>query len=520
LLSPFRRSALFAAPALAAVALAACSKQQAEQYRTDLVGRGAITEVVSATGGVEAITTVNVGSQVSGTILELYVDFNSLVKKNQVLAQIDPRLFRAADERAAAGLASAKANVEKAEAALADARRQEARAKELFDSKLTSRADVDTALANREQAAAALSVAKAGVLQAKADRDTAAANLAYTKITSPIDGIVVSRAVDKGQTVAASFQTPTLFTIANDLTKMQILANIDEADVGKVREQMEAKFTVDAWPGEAFTGRIREVRQAPTTISNVVTYAAVIDAPNPERKLRQGMTASVQITTGRREEVVRVPNAALRFKPSAAALASSAAEKGKGAGNGAGNGSGSGAGNGAVNGTVNGASNGPGNGKVYGAGNGASNGSDNGSGNGAGNGGAGAATSTAGGPVAPAGGLPGTRDGKWGERGGMRAEGKRDPGAREAGRDGAAGSEPFQRKVSRMGKIYKLVDGKPVGVPVRLGLGDSQNTEVLEGLAEGEVVVVGEAGATQQRSGNVMGPPGPPPGGGGMRRGF
>ena len=281
-----------------ALALSACSTPQVEQFRTDTVSKGPVTEVVSATGGVEAIQTINIGSQVSGTIQNLFVDFNTLVKKGQLLAEIDPRLFRAAAERAEGGYASAKAQVERAEAVLADAKRVEARATELFNGKLTSRADVDTATATREQAQASLSIAKAGVLQAKADRDTAFANLAYTKITSPIDGIVVSRSIDRGQTVAASFQTPTLFTIANDLTKMQILANIDEADVGKVREQMETKFTVDAWPGETFTGRIREVRQAPTTIQNVVTYAAVIVAPNPERKLRPGMTASVLITTG------------------------------------------------------------------------------------------------------------------------------------------------------------------------------------------------------------------------------
>jgi len=153
------------------------------------------------------------------------------------------------------------------------------------------------------------------VLQARADRDQAAANLAYTSITSPIDGIVVSRAVDVGQTVAASFQTPTLFTIANDLTKMQILANIDEADVGKVHEGAETVFTVDAYAGEEFRGSIREVRQAPTTINNVVTYAAVIDAPNPLRKLRQGMTAAVKVLTSRQDDVLRVANAALRWKP-------------------------------------------------------------------------------------------------------------------------------------------------------------------------------------------------------------
>jgi HlyD family secretion protein len=162
---------------------------------------------------------------------------------------------------------------------------------------------------------AALSSTKAKVLQARADRDQAATNLAFARITSPIDGIVVSRAVDVGQTVAASFQTPTLFTIANDLTKMQVLAHIDEADVGKVREGQEARFTVDAYPGEEFSGTIREVRQAPNTIQNVVTYDAVIAADNPERKLRQGMTAAVKVLTSHRDDVLRIANAALRWKP-------------------------------------------------------------------------------------------------------------------------------------------------------------------------------------------------------------
>ncbi|GAC1299239.1 MAG: efflux RND transporter periplasmic adaptor subunit [Myxococcales bacterium] len=294
---------------------AACAGSAPHSWRTDPATRGPVTEVVNATGGVEAIITVNVGSQVSGTVLRRYVDFNSAVKKGQLLAELDPRLFRAALARASAALAAAEANVEKAQAALHDSERQENRVGRLQAQKLVSQAEVETALSAREQNAAALSAARAAVLQARADRDTALANLAYARIESPIDGIVVSRSIDEGQTVAAAFQAPTLFTIANDLTKMQILANIDEADVGKVHEGQATKFTVDAYPGEEFHGTIREVRQAPTTIQNVVTYAAVIDAPNPERKLRQGMTAAVQVTTSAHADVLRVSNAALRFKP-------------------------------------------------------------------------------------------------------------------------------------------------------------------------------------------------------------
>jgi HlyD family secretion protein len=301
-------------PVLVVLALA-CNREPKATYRTEPVTRGALSEVVSATGDVGALVTVNVGTQVSGTIRKLYVDWNSPVKKDQVLAEIDPRLFSAALERAVAGLAAAEADVMKARAALADAERTERRSLELAKRNLVAQADVDASVAAREGAQAALQGAQARVLQARADRDTAATNVALCKIRSPIDGIVIQRSVDVGQTVAASLQTPTLFLIANDLTRMQILANIDEADVGKVREGLLARFTVDAYPGEMFQGRIREVRQAPTTIQNVVTYAAVLDAPNPERKLRQGMTASVTIVTNQRDEVLRVANAALRYRP-------------------------------------------------------------------------------------------------------------------------------------------------------------------------------------------------------------
>ncbi|HEY6912311.1 MAG TPA: efflux RND transporter periplasmic adaptor subunit [Myxococcales bacterium] len=309
---------------LALVLCAACGRKSAATFRTDAVTRGPVSEIVNATGDVSAIVTVNVGSQVSGIIDKLNVDFNSLVKKGDLLATLDPRLFQAQLEKAEAQLESAKANVEKAQAAYDDSVRIAGRVANLRATGLVAQADVDTALATRDGNKAALSAAKAAVLQARADRDMAATNLAFTRITSPIDGIVVSRNVDVGQTVAAAFQAPTLFLIANDLTKMQILANIDEADVGKVHEGLAAKFTVDAYPGETFTGTISQVRQAPNTIQNVVTYQGVISAPNPERKLRQGMTASVTITTAHKDDVLRVPNAALRWKPEEAPGASEA----------------------------------------------------------------------------------------------------------------------------------------------------------------------------------------------------
>ncbi|MFL5430130.1 MAG: efflux RND transporter periplasmic adaptor subunit [Myxococcales bacterium] len=298
----------------ASLALAglACGKKVAAPYKTEPVTRGSVNESVSATGDVSALVTVSVGSQVSGIVDKLYVDFNSPVKKGQLLATLDARLFQAALQKTDASVASARAGVQKAQAALADSQRLVSRDQELFKGGLIARSELDTATATNDGNAASLAGAKAAVLQANADRAQAAANLAFTKITSPIDGVVVSRSVDAGQTVAAALQAPTLFVIANDLTKMQILANVDQADVGKVHEGEDAKFTVDAYPGEVFKGHISQVRQAATTTNNVVTYAAVIQADNPDRKLRQGMTAAVTIVAANHDDVLRVPNAALR----------------------------------------------------------------------------------------------------------------------------------------------------------------------------------------------------------------
>ncbi|MFL5445780.1 MAG: efflux RND transporter periplasmic adaptor subunit [Myxococcales bacterium] len=298
----------------ASLALAglACGKKVAAPYKTEPVTRGSVNESVSATGDVSALVTVSVGSQVSGIVDKLYVDFNSPVKKGQLLATLDARLFQAALQKTDASVASARAGVQKAQAALADSQRLVSRDQELFKGGLIARSELDTAIATYDGNAASLAGAKAAVLQANADRAQAAANLAFTKITSPIDGVVVSRSVDAGQTVAAALQAPTLFVIANDLTKMQILANVDQADVGKVHEGEDAKFTVDAYPGEVFKGHISQVRQAATTTNNVVTYAAVIQADNPDRKLRQGMTAAVTIVAANHDDVLRVPNAALR----------------------------------------------------------------------------------------------------------------------------------------------------------------------------------------------------------------
>ena len=293
----------------------ACGSGPKPTFRTEEVGRGDVAESVTATGEVQAIRTVNVGTQVSGTVERLYVDYNAEVHKGQLLAELDPRLFKAALARAEASLAAAKAEVDKAKALFLDASRTHERSRKLVERSLSAQAELDAALAQKEAAAAGLEAAKARVQLARAERDTARTNLALCRIRSPIDGIVLSRAIDVGQTVAASFQSPTLFTIAHDLTQMQILAHIDEADIGKVAPELPVRFSVEAFPGESFQGRVREVRAAPDTVQNVVTYTAVVDAPNPERRLRQGMTASVSVSIQRRESVLRLPNAALRYRP-------------------------------------------------------------------------------------------------------------------------------------------------------------------------------------------------------------
>jgi len=298
-----------------AAALGGCKREVDASFKTEPVSKGVLSETVAATGEVSAVVTVTVGSQISGTISKLYVDFNAPVRRGQLLAEIDPRLFEVAQARAVAGLLAARADEEKAKVVFLDAERAEQRLKELLAKGLVAAAEAETASANRAGAAAALRAAEARVAQAKADRDAADTNVSLCKIRSPIDGIVISRSVDIGQTVAASLQSPTLFVIANDLSRMQVLANVDEADVGKVKEGMIATFTVDAFPGEVFKGRIREVRQAPNSIQNVVTYAAVVDAPNPDRKLRQGMTASISVVTNQRVDALRIPNAALRYRP-------------------------------------------------------------------------------------------------------------------------------------------------------------------------------------------------------------
>lgn len=301
-----------------AVILPGCTGSN-PKFKTDKVVVGDIVSSVTATGTVNAVTMVLVGTQASGTIKDIYADFNSSVKKGQLIALIDPAAFEAQAEQAKANLLSAEANLDKAAAALIDAKRTLDRSRDLFSKNLIAKSEVDTAETNHETAKAQVNVSRAQVSIAEASLRTAMTNLGYTRILSPVDGIVVSRNVDVGQTVAASFQTPTLFTIAKDLTKMQIDTNVDEADIGKIKLGQQVDFTVDAYPDTSFKGSVWQVRNAPITSQNVVSYDVVIKVDNKELKLKPGMTANVSIIISSKKDVLKVPNAALRFRYSEAA---------------------------------------------------------------------------------------------------------------------------------------------------------------------------------------------------------
>ncbi len=303
---------------------------------TVAVDRGPIVAKVTATGTLSAIVTVQVGSQVSGRVAALYADFNSTVKKGQLIAKIDPALFQAAAEQARANLTAARGNLAKSAAQAVDAQRQAERARTLAERKLIAQADLDTAAANAEAASAQVEASRGQVEQARAALHQAEVNLAYTSILSPTNGVVISRNVDVGQTVAASLQAPTLFVIAEDLAKMQVDTSVAEADVGRLRPGMPTSFTVDAYPSEVFRGSVRQIRNAPQTVQNVVTYDAVIDVANPELKLKPGMTANVTFVYAEKDDVVRISNAALRFRPPASMLAAANGRDGARAAGGAG----------------------------------------------------------------------------------------------------------------------------------------------------------------------------------------
>ncbi|MCX7817100.1 MAG: efflux RND transporter periplasmic adaptor subunit [Syntrophales bacterium] len=291
-----------------------CNNANPRLFRTEKVARGDIQSVITATGKVDAVTTVIVGAQLSGMIKELHVDYNSKVKKGQLLARIDPALYEAQVEQARANLLLAKANLEKAEAQARDAQRTLSRYEKLIEKNFISRSELDTAMTNLETAEAQVKAAKAQYEQAKASLKTAETNLRYTQIRSPVDGIVISRNVDVGQTVTASLQTPTLFSIAQDLTKMQVVASVAEADIGRVKTGQPVQFTVDAYPDHVFEGKVHEVRNAPINVQNVVTYEVIARVENSDLKLKPGMTANVSIITNAKKNVPKVPNTALRFR--------------------------------------------------------------------------------------------------------------------------------------------------------------------------------------------------------------
>ena len=283
-------------------------------YITAAVQKGTIRQVVSATGTLQAVVTVQVGSQISGTIVKLYADFNSKVRQGQVVAELDQDKFKAVVEQAKANLVSAEANLAKANVTLEDSRRNLMRAAELRKRELVAQSELDAAQTAYDAALAQLGVNRAQVEQAKASLDQASVDLAHTIIRSPVDGIVVSRNVDVGQTVAASLQAPILFTIANDLSKMEVHTSVDEADIGNVSVKQEVSFTVDAYPTKRFRGKVSQVRNAPTTVQNVVTYDAVVGIDNSELLLKPGMTTNVEFLVSQKSDVLKIPNMALRFR--------------------------------------------------------------------------------------------------------------------------------------------------------------------------------------------------------------
>ena len=282
--------------------MAGCAKKDKPlEYITQPVRRGNLRQIVTSTGTLGAVVSVDVGSQISGTIHVINVDFNSPVTKGEIVAEIDPRTYAAAVHQAQGDLANAKASLELKQQNLA-------RKKELFGQQAATQADLDTASSEMKQAEATVEIKEAALEKSQADLD-------YCKILAPVDGIVISREVDVGQTVAASLNTPVLFTIAQDITKMQIDSSVSEADIGQVKVGQKVNFTVDAFPDEVFEGKVSQVRMAPITTENVVTYSTIIDVDNPEKKLFPGMTAEVSVNVAQRKDALLVPNAALRFTP-------------------------------------------------------------------------------------------------------------------------------------------------------------------------------------------------------------
>ena len=461
------------------------AKGEAPRYRTATVERGSIRSVVSATGTIQPVVQVQVGSQVSGTVSKLFADFNDRVKQGEVLCQLEPAAFRARE-------AQAEAAVAHAEAALEEAQRQLKRTNELVKGNYVSQADVEAAQVEVDQRAADLK-------QARAQLQAAAVDLANTTIRAPIDGVVIARTIDIGQTVAASLQAPQLFVIANDLAQMQVETKIDEADIGRIRAGLPVTFTVDAYPDAEFQGSVTQVRLQPIVESGVVTYTTVIRTQNRELKLRPGMTANVSVMVAIKDDVLKVPSAALRFHPPMESAGRRGGQGGGMAMGGAGRPGGAG-------------------GAGRGQGELAMRGGD-----------ASAATRDAGTGAVAGSGDPGARqhargDGSWqrgqGEAGGW---GGRGAGGRRGMRNGSPDSvaAPAAMAASgtqevitadpprlKPGVIYVLRDGKPARIPLMTGIGDGASFEVeSDQLNPGDAVIVGlELPIAQNR--NLQPPPG------------
>jgi HlyD family secretion protein len=285
------------------------------QYDKTAIDKGTVTALVDTTGTLNPVNIVDIGSQVSAKIENIYVDFNSQVKAGQVLAELEQLTFQTKVQQNEANYLSSEATVEKSKVSLENSKKKYDRAKSLFEKDLISYEELESAEVQYLSAKADLQSSDARLEQAKAQLDTSKVDLTYTIIKSPIDGVVINRNVNVGQTVAASFQAPVLFQVANDLTKMQVECSVDEADIGRVKEGQTARFTVDAFPNDNFTGIVKQVRYSPEVIQNVVTYTTIVDVENPEMKLRPGMTATISIVVGEAKNALRVSNSALRFQP-------------------------------------------------------------------------------------------------------------------------------------------------------------------------------------------------------------
>jgi len=417
------------------------------KWRTAAVERGPLQVAITATGTLQAVLTVQVGTQVSGTVSAIYADFNSQVKKGQVIARIDTTLLRAS-------LSDAQSNMDKTAAQARQAEDTRKRSQALFERDLISQSELDQAVADAR-------VGDANLASAKAQVDRARINLRYATIISPIDGTVLSRAVDVGQTVAASFNTPTLFTIANDLRQMEVQASVDEADIGKVQMKQRASFTVDAYPDTTFVGEVSQIRLNPVINQNVVSYDVLISVPNPNLRLMPGMTANLSIAVARKEDVLQVPTAALRFAPPDAAP-----KKAKGAWKKPGADS---------TGTPTGAPNGS--------------------------------------QVASEGSAPAAAGSAADSAGSAHMHHNRtasDSSGGHAGKGGVNGSGKRNR-----GRVYVLEAGKPKAVDVKTGLSDGSHTEIDGPLDPGAEVIIGTEAAKGSAAAAQSSPFGMPRIGGG-----